>query len=114
MKSGRTINVGHFTGSLCLLEPQGSSRHKDDPGTLADSAERRFEVRLAVGAGVPNGLELALRVERREKLYQLPRLVTYCERNYNYVELGPKGAGPSPDRSPRTLRNVRNRAFVNP
>jgi len=71
-------------------------------------------VRLAVGADVPNGVELALRVERREKLYQLPRLVTYCERNYNYVELGPKGTGPSPDRSPRTLRNVRNRAFVNP
>ncbi len=66
-------------------------------------------MRLAVGAGVPNGVELALRVERREKLYQLPRLVTYCERNYNYVELGPKGT----DRSPRTLRNVRNRALVN-
>ncbi len=31
----------------------------------------------------------------REKLYQLTRLVTYCERNYNYVELGPKGTGKS-------------------
>ena len=37
----------------------------------------------------------------REKLYQLPCLVTYCKRNYNYVELGPKGTGknkrPKPD-----------------
>ena len=31
----------------------------------------------------------------REKIYQLTRLVTYCERNYNYVELGPKGTGKS-------------------
>lgn len=32
---------------------------------------------------------------RRAKLFQLTRLVTYCERNYNLVELGPKGTGKS-------------------
>lgn len=32
---------------------------------------------------------------RRSKLFQLTRLVTYCERNYNLVELGPKGTGKS-------------------
>lgn len=32
---------------------------------------------------------------RRAKLFQLMRLVTYCERNYNLVELGPKGTGKS-------------------
>lgn len=32
---------------------------------------------------------------RRAKLFQLVRLVPYCERNYNLVELGPKGTGKS-------------------
>lgn len=32
---------------------------------------------------------------RRAKLFQLTRLVTYCERNYNLIELGPKGTGKS-------------------
>ena len=32
---------------------------------------------------------------RRGKLLQLIRLVPYCERNYNLVELGPKGTGKS-------------------
>lgn len=32
---------------------------------------------------------------RRAKLFQLTRLATYCERNYNLVELGPKGTGKS-------------------
>mgnify|MGYP002625808811 CR=1 FL=1 len=32
---------------------------------------------------------------RRDKLFQLTRLVTYCERNYNFIELGPKGTGKS-------------------
>lgn len=32
---------------------------------------------------------------RRAKLFQLTRLVAYCERNYNLVELGPKGTGKS-------------------
>ena len=31
----------------------------------------------------------------RSKLFQLTRLITYCERNYNLVELGPKGTGKS-------------------
>ncbi len=31
----------------------------------------------------------------RAKLLQLTRLVTYCERNFNLVELGPKGTGKS-------------------
>mgnify|MGYP004668112909 FL=1 len=31
----------------------------------------------------------------RAKLFQLTRLITYCERNYNLVELGPKGTGKS-------------------
>ena len=31
----------------------------------------------------------------REKLFQLMRLVPYCERNYNMIELGPKGTGKS-------------------
>ncbi|MEE6159640.1 BREX system Lon protease-like protein BrxL [Olsenella sp. YH-ols2221] len=31
----------------------------------------------------------------RAKLFQLTRLVPYCERNYNLVELGPKGTGKS-------------------
>ena len=32
---------------------------------------------------------------RRGKLLQLMRLIPYCERNYNLVELGPKGTGKS-------------------
>lgn len=32
---------------------------------------------------------------RRSKLYQLVRLIPYCERNYNLIELGPKGTGKS-------------------
>jgi ATP-dependent Lon protease len=32
---------------------------------------------------------------RRSKLLQLIRLVPYCERNYNIIELGPKGTGKS-------------------
>lgn len=32
---------------------------------------------------------------RRAKLTQLVRLIPYCERNYNLVELGPKGTGKS-------------------
>lgn len=33
--------------------------------------------------------------DRRGKLLQLLRLVPYCERNYNIIELGPKGTGKS-------------------
>lgn len=33
--------------------------------------------------------------DRRTKLLQLVRLVPYCERNYNLIELGPKGTGKS-------------------
>ncbi|KAA3643967.1 MAG: BREX system Lon protease-like protein BrxL [Chloroflexi bacterium] len=33
--------------------------------------------------------------ELRRKLLQLMRLVPYCERNYNLIELGPKGTGKS-------------------
>lgn len=40
------------------------------------------------------GLEPA-QLGRREKFYLITRLVNYCERNYNYVELGPKGTGKS-------------------
>lgn len=32
---------------------------------------------------------------RRAKLLQLVRLIPYCERNYNLIELGPKGTGKS-------------------
>ena len=32
---------------------------------------------------------------RRSKLHQLVRLIPYCERNYNLIELGPKGTGKS-------------------
>jgi ATP-dependent Lon protease len=32
---------------------------------------------------------------RRSKLLQLTRLIPYCERNYNLIELGPKGTGKS-------------------
>lgn len=32
---------------------------------------------------------------RRSKLIQLIRLIPYCERNYNLIELGPKGTGKS-------------------
>jgi len=32
---------------------------------------------------------------RRSKLLQLVRLIPYCERNYNLIELGPKGTGKS-------------------
>ncbi|HFQ94613.1 MAG TPA: BREX system Lon protease-like protein BrxL, partial [Anaerolineae bacterium] len=32
---------------------------------------------------------------RRSKLTQLLRLIPYCERNYNLIELGPKGTGKS-------------------
>ncbi len=34
-------------------------------------------------------------MERRSKFLQLSRLVPYCERNYNLIELGPKGTGKS-------------------
>jgi ATP-dependent Lon protease len=33
--------------------------------------------------------------DRRSKLTQLVRLIPYCERNYNLIELGPKGTGKS-------------------
>lgn len=32
---------------------------------------------------------------KRSKLLQLSRLIPYCERNYNLIELGPKGTGKS-------------------
>ena len=32
---------------------------------------------------------------RRDKLIQLTRLIPFCERNYNLIELGPKGTGKS-------------------
>lgn len=32
---------------------------------------------------------------KRGKLIQLSRLIPYCERNYNFIELGPKGTGKS-------------------
>lgn len=32
---------------------------------------------------------------KRSKLIQLARLIPYCERNYNLIELGPKGTGKS-------------------
>ena len=32
---------------------------------------------------------------KRSKLFQLLRLVPFCERNYNIIELGPKGTGKS-------------------
>ena len=32
---------------------------------------------------------------KRSKLLQLARLIPYCERNYNLIELGPKGTGKS-------------------
>lgn len=32
---------------------------------------------------------------RRSKLLQIVRLIPYCERNYNLIELGPKGTGKS-------------------
>jgi ATP-dependent Lon protease len=31
----------------------------------------------------------------RNKIYQLVRIITYCENNYNLIELGPKGTGKS-------------------
>ena len=40
------------------------------------------------------GLDPA-KLSRRAKLFQLTRLVPYVERNYNLVELGPKGTGKS-------------------
>jgi ATP-dependent Lon protease len=33
--------------------------------------------------------------DRRRKLLQLVRLIPFCERNYNVIELGPKGTGKS-------------------
>jgi ATP-dependent Lon protease len=35
------------------------------------------------------------RFSKRSKLIQLTRLVPFCERNYNLIELGPKGTGKS-------------------
>jgi len=34
-------------------------------------------------------------LSRRNKFFQLCRLVAYCERNFNLIELGPKGTGKS-------------------
>lgn len=52
----------------------------------ADSDERRFKVRLAVGTDVPNGAELALRVERRvgsTNRYAVERIEKYrVRRNF--------------------------------
>ncbi|MFP6900111.1 MAG: BREX system Lon protease-like protein BrxL, partial [Opitutales bacterium] len=35
------------------------------------------------------------KLTRRQKFLQLARLIPFCERNYNYIELGPKGTGKS-------------------
>ena len=40
------------------------------------------------------GLDPA-RFGRRNKFFQLMRLIPFCERNYNLIELGPKGTGKS-------------------
>lgn len=32
---------------------------------------------------------------KRQKMLQVARLIPFCERNYNYIELGPKGTGKS-------------------
>ncbi len=40
------------------------------------------------------GLDPAM-FEHRKKLLQLVRLIPYCERNFNVIELGPKGTGKS-------------------
>ncbi len=32
-------------------------------------------------------------LSKRKKMLQLVRLIPYCERNYNFIELGPKGTG---------------------
>lgn len=34
-------------------------------------------------------------LSKRKKFFQLIRLIPYCERNYNFIELGPKGTGKS-------------------
>jgi len=34
-------------------------------------------------------------LSRRQKFLQLARLIPFCERNFNYIELGPKGTGKS-------------------
>jgi len=34
-------------------------------------------------------------LNKRNKLFQLTRLIPFCERNYNLIELGPKGTGKS-------------------
>ena len=34
-------------------------------------------------------------LDKRNKLFQLTRLIPFCERNYNLIELGPKGTGES-------------------
>jgi ATP-dependent Lon protease len=34
-------------------------------------------------------------LSQRNKMFQITRLITYCERNYNLIELGPKGTGKS-------------------
>lgn len=34
-------------------------------------------------------------LSKRKKIFQLIRLIPFCERNYNFVELGPKGTGKS-------------------
>ena len=41
-----------------------------------------------------SGLDPA-QLGRRSKLFMLARLIPYCERNYNLIELGPKGTGKS-------------------
>jgi len=34
-------------------------------------------------------------LSQRNKVFQITRLIAYCERNYNLIELGPKGTGKS-------------------
>ena len=67
--------------------------HLDSDGLVA--ARREFSTDEWIDLLIQSiGFNPAL-FGRRSKLLQLARLIPYCERNYNLIELGPKGTGKS-------------------
>lgn len=85
-------------------DPKGSPWHIDTLKPIQVSSVNHEEfVRARAQFSTEEWMDLMLQsigfnpgmFSRRGKLLQLIRLVPYCERNYNLLELGPKGTGKS-------------------
>lgn len=85
-------------------DPKGSPWHIDTLKPIQVSrADHEEFVRARAQFSTDEWMDLMLQsigfnpemFSRRGKLLQLIRLVPYCERNYNLLELGPKGTGKS-------------------